>query len=50
MIFTFTLELFIDNLKVSNVFETGYFDLNIQGQICHENLNVSVIPCECGNF
>ena len=46
--FIFTLELFIDNLKVSNEFETS--DLDFQGQICYESFDVCVITCECDNF
>ena len=33
--FTFTVEVFIDHIKVSDEFETS--DLDIQGQICHES-------------
>ena len=40
--FTFTLVL--------DQFAPGEFDLDLQGQICHESLNICVIPCECGNF
>ena len=30
--------------------KTGDFDLELQGQIRNECLNVYVIPCECDNF
>ena len=32
------------------MFETSDLDLDYQGQICHESLNVCAIPCECDNF
>ena len=48
---TFTLvQLFIDHPKVSDKFGTSDLGLDLQGQICHESLNVCVIPCECDNF
>ena len=46
--FTFTLEMFIEHLKVSDKFETS--DLDLDGQICHNSLNICVIPCECDTF
>ena len=49
MSFTFTPEGFIDHLKVSDEFETSDLELDLQGQICHENLNVCATPCECDN-
>ena len=48
VILTFSHKLFIDHLKVLDKFEAS--DLDHQGQICHESLNVCVIPCECDNF
>ena len=36
----------MDKLETSDV----DLDLDLQGQICHENLKVFVIPCECDNF
>ena len=42
--------MFIDHRKVLGKFETSYLDLDLPGQICHESLNVCVIPCECDYF
>ena len=41
--------MFIDHPKVSGEFETS-LNLDLQGQISHESLNVCVIPCEYDNF
>ena len=30
--------------------KTGDLDLDLEGQIYHEHLNVCVIPCDCDNF
>ena len=38
------------HLKVWERFETSDIDLDHQSQICHESLNVCVIPCECDYF
>ena len=46
---TFTLELFIDQLKVSDEFDLD-LDLDHQDQICHDNSNVCVLPCEYDSF
>ena len=49
--FLYTISrMFIDHLKVSGEFETSDLDLDLQGQIYHESLNVCVIICECDNF
>ena len=36
-------KLFIDHLKVLDKFVTSDLDLDLQGQICHESLNVCAI-------
>ena len=41
-------KLFIDHLKVLDKFETSDLDLDLQGQIYLESLNVFVICCEFG--
>ena len=50
MTLTLKVRLFNDYLMVSDEIETSDYDLDIQGQICHESSKVSVIPCEYDNF
>ena len=48
--FTFTLDLFIDPLNVSDEFETVDLDLHSQNQTFLEIFNVCVDPCDCDNI
>ena len=41
----FTLELFIDQLKFVDEFETSDLDLDLQGKICHESFK-----CLCNSL